>query len=193
MIDPNLGYQIATISLVLFALLGAFDGIYFHMIKFKLYQHPPAQFEHQLHTFRGLLFVPIALIFFIWNSAGLILWFGFLLLLVDFVAEIVDILVEKEARAELGGISPFESVIHVTATGFRMVAIALILALKPIQAFSITSYTCEFPPLPSYLHFVGMGLLVGLCLSLMGQGFHGILLKLKQFGAPTCSLFTRRS
>ena len=76
MIEVIWGYQIATISLILFVLLGAFDGIYFHMIKYKLYKHPPAQFEHFLHTLRGFLFLPIALLFFVWNSAGSLLWLG---------------------------------------------------------------------------------------------------------------------
>ena len=82
MIETVLGYQIATVSFVLFVLLGAFDGIYFHMIKYRLYEHPPARFEHQLHTFRGLMFLPITLIFFVWNSAGLLLWLGLLFLFV---------------------------------------------------------------------------------------------------------------
>ena len=88
--DTYIGYAIATGCLVMFALLGAFDGIYFHMLKYKLHEHPPARFEHQIHTFRGLMFIPIALIFFVWNSSGILLWFGLTLLLVDFIAEIVD-------------------------------------------------------------------------------------------------------
>ena len=63
MIETALGYQIATVSLILFVALGAFDGIYFHMIKYQLYKHHPARFEHLLHTFRGILFLPIALLF----------------------------------------------------------------------------------------------------------------------------------
>ena len=127
--DIGLGYQLATAALILFALLGAFDGVYFHMIKYRLHEHPPARLEHFIHTFRGVLFLPITLIFFVWNSAGMLLWIGLTLLVVDMVAEIVDILVEKQAREDLGGISPFESLIHVTATVFRMAALAIVLAL----------------------------------------------------------------
>ena len=169
MIETVLGYQIATISFILFVVLGAFDGIYFHMIKYKLYQHPPAQFEHQLHTFRGVMFLPITLIFFVWNSAGILLWFGLLLLFVDFIAEIIDIMVEKNAREELGGISPIESVIHITATGFRMASLAIILALKPPEAYTLQAMTMDFAPLPSYLQFVGVSFLLGLCVALLGQ------------------------
>ena len=164
-----LGYEIATISFLLFVLLGAFDGVYFHMIKYKLYQHPPARFEHQLHTFRGVIFLPITLIFFVWNSAGMLLWLGLFFLFVDFIAEIIDILIEKEARKDLGGISPFESVIHVTATGFRMASLGIILSLKPIEAYSWSARTCDFASLPSYLQYLGIAFAVGLGLALTGQ------------------------
>lgn len=169
MIDTVLGYQLATISFLLFVLLGAFDGIYFHMIKYRLFAHPPARFEHQLHTFRGILFIPITLIFFVWNSVGLLLWLGLLLLFIDFIAEIIDIIVEKAARAQLGGISPVESVIHITATGFRMAALAIILVLKPSGAFALQAVTCEFPPLPTYLHYIGLSFTIGLVLALLVQ------------------------
>jgi len=169
-IDSSLGYQIATITLILFALLGAFDGIYFHIIKYQLYKHPLARFEHQLHTFRGLLFLPIALIFFVWNSAESLLWLGLFLLFVDFIAEVIDILVEKEAREALGGISPQESVIHITATGFRMAALAIVLALKPLQAYAWSSVTADFSPLPTSLQMIGLLFALGLGMSLFIQG-----------------------
>ena len=109
------------------------------MLKYKLHEHPPIRFEHQIHTFRGLMFIPIALIFFVWNSSGVLLWLGLTLLLVDFIAEIVDIMVEKDARKELGGISSAETVIHVTATGFRMAALGIILAFKPLGAYALVN------------------------------------------------------
>jgi len=169
MFDPTLGYGIATALLILFALLGAFDGVYFHMIKYRLHQHPPARLEHQIHTFRGLLFIPITLIFFAWNSAGLLLWAGLGLLLIDLVAEVVDILVEKKARAHLGGISPAESVIHVTATGFRMGALAIVLAMKPLSAFALTTSTATLASLPSFLSLTGWAFAGGVIVALAFQ------------------------
>ena len=171
MMSLDLGYGMATAFLILFALLGAFDGVYFHMLKYKLYQHPPARLEHQIHTFRGFLFIPITLIFFAWNSAGLLLWLGLGLLLIDLIAEVVDILVEKKARETLGGISPAESVIHVTATGFRMAALGIVLALKPIDAFGLQTLTAQLQPLPSYLSLTGGIFTLGVILALSLQGF----------------------
>ena len=169
MFDPTLGYGIATVLLILFALLGAFDGVYFHMIKYRLHEHPPARLEHQIHTFRGLLFIPITLIFFAWNSAGILLWAGLGLLLIDLIAEVVDILVEKKARAALGGISPAESVIHVTATGFRMGALAIVLAMKPLSAFALTTSTAALAPLPQFLSVTGWTFAAGVVVALSFQ------------------------
>ena len=166
--DTQIGYAIATGCLVLFAILGAFDGIYFHMLKYKLHEHLPARLEHQIHTLRGLMFIPIALIFFVWNSSGIVLWLGLGLLGIDFIAEIVDILVEKDARKELGGISPAETVIHVTATGFRMAAIAIVLAFKPVTAYSIME-GAPLSPLPTHLSTLGVLFVGGLILALGAQ------------------------
>ena len=172
--ESEIGYAIATGCLVLFSLLGAFDGIYFHMLKYKLHEHPPAKFEHQLHTFRGLLFIPIALIFFVWNSSGILLWLGIGLLLIDFIAEIIDIMVEKEARKELGGISSAETVIHVTATGFRMAALGIILAFKPLVAYAPFG-SSALSSLPTHLSFVGTSFALGLGIALLAQGLQSIL------------------
>ena len=167
----------------MFALLGAFDGIYFHMLKYKLHEHPPARFEHQIHTFRGLMFIPIALIFFVWNSSGMLLWLGLTLLLVDFIAEIVDIMVEKDARKELGGISSAETVIHVTATGFRMAALGIILALKPLGAYALVD-TISLSPFPTHLSIIGTCFVVGLGMALCAQGLQSIFGHLKTSRTP---------
>ena len=176
--NTDVGYAIATGCLVLFSLLGAFDGIYFHMLKYKLHEHPPAKLEHQIHTFRGWLFIPIALIFFVWNSSGIVLWLGLALLCIDFIAETVDIMVEKEARKELGGISSAETVIHVMATGFRMAAIAIVLAFKPTFAYSIIE-TRPLSPLPSHLSNIGTLFVGGLILALGTQYIQSLMVRWK--------------
>ena len=145
--------------------------MYFNILKFKLHQHPPAQFEHFIHTFRGVLFIPIAVIFFVWNSAGIMLWIGLWLLVIDLIAEVVDILVEKNSRAELGGISPTESVIHVTATGFRMVALSIVIAMKPLHAISFSTSTSELTLLPTYLTMTGSFFICGVGIALLLQIF----------------------
>ena len=167
--DPQTAYVSAAVCLVLFGLLGAIDGIYFHMIKYKLHLHPPAKFEHQIHTFRGILFIPIIALFFYWNVSGPLLWLGIGLLFIDFIAELVDIAVEKDARAEIGGISSVEAAFHVTATGFRMAALAIVIVSKPIESFYWSTDSWTLAPYSTSLNVVAMVFMAGIGLALFAQ------------------------
>jgi hypothetical protein len=144
-------YQAALVCLVAFCLLGAFDGLYFHLIKYRLHEHPPARLEHFIHTLRGFVFSGLGLIFFGVNSAGPLLMVGCVLVLADIVLEIVDIMVEKEARRSLGGIDPRESVLHVFASSLKFSAIVLVLLTKNPASFRLTGSILEVAPLPGEL------------------------------------------
>lgn len=39
-------YLSAVISLVLFAVIGVFDGVYYHLYRYNLQSHPEARLEH---------------------------------------------------------------------------------------------------------------------------------------------------
>ena len=104
-----------------------------------------------------------------------LLWVGLFLLLIDFIAEVVDIMIEKEARKSLGGISSVESVIHITTTGFRMAAIAIILALKRLEAYNLQHITSDLPPLQNYLQGVEELFIIGLSIALIVQIVHSIV------------------
>jgi len=167
-------YLASVVCLAMFGLLGAFDGVYFHLIKFKLHQHKEALNEHLIHAFRGLVFGPIAYFFFIRNSAGALLWAGLGAVVVDLTAEVWDILIEKESRAKLGGISPPEGVVHVLATGFRMAALAFSLSAKPADAWSWASATQLSSELPMYMQAAGYLMLTS---SVVGAWSHIALLR----------------
>ena len=47
----------ATISVLLFGIIGIIDGFYFHLWKFKLHKHPETRFEHWTHTIRAAIFL----------------------------------------------------------------------------------------------------------------------------------------
>lgn len=144
-------YQAALACLVAFCALGAFDGLYFHLIKYRLHEHPPARLEHFIHTLRGFVFAGLGLIFFGLNSVGPLLIVGCVLVLADIVLEIIDILVEKEARRSLGGIDPKESVIHVFASSLKFSAIVLVLLTKNPASFRLTGSIIEAELLPQEL------------------------------------------
>ena len=125
------------ICLIIFSILGAFDGLYYHLIKFQLHKHPSSKTEHLIHTIRGYVFAGIGLLIFAHNSQGSLLYLAIALIAVDMFLEIVDIKVEKSARAPLGGIDPNESVLHVFASSFKFAAMVLILLSKPMSAFDL--------------------------------------------------------
>lgn len=145
-VPSSLLVEISGLFLFLFALVGAFDGIYFHLIKFKLHLNPESRIEHGIHTLRAFLLAPIVYFLFSQNSQGLSLLIGIGFIALDFLAEIFDVLVEKKSRENIGGISPLESMVHIAATSFRTVAIALVLISKPLEAYSLE----PFPPLENY-------------------------------------------
>ena len=68
-----------------------------------------------------------------------------------------------------------ESVIHITATGFRMAAIGIVLSLKPVEAYNLLYLTSNLTPLPSYLQLIGEMFILGLSMALIGQMLHTIL------------------
>ena len=94
---------ITTIALALFCIIGAFDGLYYHTIKHKLHLYEETKVEHYIHGLRGLLFAPVALIFFVFDAKGIIYLIGFLFLALDLLLEVFDIQVEKKAREVFGG------------------------------------------------------------------------------------------
>ena len=158
----------ATISLALFCLIGAFDGVYYHYYRFRLYKYLETKREHYIHGYRGLVFTPIALLFFVFNTSGVLYLLGLGFLALDTALEVYDILVEKDARAIFGGTPKGETISHVLATSFRIIALGFIIAGKPFGNLLEVDLT---PPLFSnmYLVILGSGFAI---LSLLGGLSH---------------------
>lgn len=126
----------AVCCLGVFGLIGAVDGVYFHLLRYRLHQHPDARLEHGLHTARAFLFAPIAYFIYWRDFSGWPLLLGILFVALDLLCEAVDVLVERRARARLGGVSSAEALVHVMATGFRMASLGFILATKPAGSWT---------------------------------------------------------
>ena len=129
----------ATIFLILFGAVAAFDGLYLHLWKYRLYAREESLSEHKLHTLQGILFLPVLFFLFYKDFGGWALWAGVLFLAIEQVVEILDVLSENKSRAGLGGLSSTEYAAHVVAITARTVAIALALAAKPLSAWSLDS------------------------------------------------------
>jgi len=172
--STELLYAAAVGCLVAFGVLGSFDGVYFHLMKFRLHEHAEALVEHLLHALRGVCFTPIAYLFYVIPSGGRLLWLGLAVVAADLCVEVCDILVEKKSREKLGGISPPESVVHVLATGARMASLAFILATKPVSAFHWSSVSVLPEGLPILVRLGGWVMLVT---SFVGACSHILLLR----------------
>lgn len=153
--------NLATLFLVLFCVLGAFDGVYFHLIKFKLHTLPSAKTEHLIHTIRAFVFAPIAILLFVVNSSGPLLFLAIGLALADLVLEYYDIMLERDARAPIGGVPGTETVLHVFASSAKLAAVALSLAAKPLVSFSLTAPIIASENLPTPMRLIGFLFAVG--------------------------------
>ena len=124
----------ATIFLMLFAAVGAYDGLYLHLWKYRLYAREESLYEHKLHTIVAFFFVPVVFLLFYGNFGGLALWAAVLFIGIELVVEMMDVLEENGSRAGLGGLSREEYAAHVLAITARVAALALALAAKPLSA-----------------------------------------------------------
>jgi len=135
----NLGF----ISGGLFVVLGAFDGIYFHIVKYQLHRFAESRLEHLIHGLRGVLLAATGFLLFSnahkdspYLSTALAACIA--VVAVDLALEVCDIYVEKASRANLGGISSTEMVLHVFASSFRLAALTLLLTVAYARGFSET-------------------------------------------------------
>lgn len=98
--------------------LGAFDVIYYHIYKFKLYSQPTARAEMVTHLARSILFGLCAYVLLYYQPNGT--WFFVVagILLADFFNSILDAYLEPESRAPLGGLPRNEYIIHIIGMAF---------------------------------------------------------------------------
>jgi hypothetical protein len=129
----------ASISLLVFVLLSAVDGIYIHLIRLRLHARPESWREHVWHTGRAILFPPILAGIFSAMTGGLLLWAGVVFVLLDQVCELLDVFSESKSRAGIGGLGSFEYALHGTLTTARAAGIALSLAARPAAAWALSA------------------------------------------------------
>jgi hypothetical protein len=125
----EIGFTITTTLLVLFAILGIFDGLYLHIFKYRLYAHSESRFEHFTHTVRALLFP--AILYFLYLCEDTFAFFiGLVAVMIDLVVTGIDAYVEKDSRSFMGGLPRWEYIIHLTVNGVHFASIAVFLVLK---------------------------------------------------------------
>jgi hypothetical protein len=153
---------------IAFLVVGGIDGIYFHIVRFRLWAAPEGWLEHVLHTARAVLVAPMLWLIFV--AEGARLWPLIALVVLDLAATVGDVVVESKSRAPLGGLPRAELAIHVAATVFHVGALGF--------AFASVVSDGAVVPHPELLRVVALGLIAAGALAAL----HHILLAVR--GAP---------
>jgi hypothetical protein len=157
--------EIASILLAVYAAVGAFDGIYLHLWKYRLFANEASRCEHHLHTVHAVLFVIVVGTLYLAPTAGLLLWAGVGAFVAAFVIALLDVLEERRSRAHLGGLTPREYALHVGLIALQSASIALILAARPASAWSLDApLVLDLAP-PGLSRTVALNLLPGAVLA----------------------------
>jgi hypothetical protein len=129
-------------------LLGAVDGLYFHLRRYRLFAFAESRREHLLHTLRAFLVLPPLTLLYLADVTGPCLWAAAAAIAIDQVMLGLDLREEATSRRRFGGLAPAEYQIHVVANGLHGIALALALASRPTTAWSLSACSVGASSLP---------------------------------------------
>ena len=152
---------IATVLIALSATVAIADGIYFHLIRYRLYARRDSVTEHLTHTLRAVLFGPMIYLLFGRCFGGLVLWGTVAVVIADFVIQSWDVFVERTSRHSLGGLSSLEYWIHVAAITTHVAAVTLVLSARPDAAWSLSAPTIMPGAWPAIARLTALALVPG--------------------------------
>lgn len=111
--------------------VGAMDGLYFHLWKLQLFRRTESRREHLAHGLRAVLMAPTAFVA-LCDATSLphsIRVFSLLgLIVVDAAVGVWDVLLERRSRVRTGGLQPPEYLVHVVVTALHSFAEAFAIA-----------------------------------------------------------------
>lgn len=137
----------SAVLLVVFTLMATADGLYLHLYRLRLHRRARSIYEHRLHTINALLFPPLGFLLFCLQPAGLWLWAGAALLVATLAVEIVDVRCEYASRADIGGLSRNEYLLHFLMSALRSAAVVPLLVSAPQEAWSPGATALAWRPL----------------------------------------------
>ncbi|PBQ33918.1 hypothetical protein CNR22_19725 [Sphingobacteriaceae bacterium] len=132
-------FIISIVLLILFALLGLYDGFYLHIFKYRLYENPASRKEHLTHTIRGALFPGILYFLYLRQDCAACFYIGMAFVLADIITLVFDAYLEKDSRDFMGGLPRWEYIIHLFVNGFHFASIAVLLIIK----LNVTEHSIE--------------------------------------------------
>ena len=152
---------VATVFMVLFGLMGVLDGAYFHDYKYKLAKDKESILEHIIHTFRSVAFPIVVYCLFQHDFGGRMMMIGIIVAVIDIILLAIDVRIEGHSRNRYGGLSNGEYATHIFANTFHYVSIALILAAKPADAWTVTQSFELSRPYPVVTVWLGSAFVTG--------------------------------
>ena len=152
---PLLFLQLSAVIQAVFTFFAAIDAVWFHYHKHKLHVWSETRKEHLLHTANACLFPFTILFLYVFPSGGLALWAGIFFTVVTFAIEFIDVGHEKTSRVGFGGLSALEGVIHFGMGVGRAAAFALLIASKPLEAYSLQAPWVLSTPFPEWVAWQG--------------------------------------
>jgi hypothetical protein len=135
--------------------IGAFDVLYYHIWRFRLYERPSSRAETVTHLVRGFVFAAIAWLIANYRLSGTWFWLAAGLLSVDFANSAVDVALERGSRAALGGVPRMEHVLHVFGATFAGAFTGLFFLLGWPERLEPTALTWTQDALPHWLVWQG--------------------------------------
>ena len=125
-------------------MIATFDGIYFHLYKYRLYAKKESKKEHLLHTANCFLFPFTILFIFLDKFNGIFFWIGIFLTLLTLIIEFLDVFEENKSRKKIGGLTSLEYSMHFAMSGLRATYTTLILVSKPSHFWFTSSYNYQY-------------------------------------------------
>jgi len=154
---------ITSLLLIAFGLLAVIDGFYLHIFKYQLHNHAESKTEHLTHTVRAVLFPAMVYFLFLKQNSELSFYIGILLVIIDVIVLAIDAYIEKDSRVFMGGLPPWEYMLHLFANGFHFSSIVVFLAIKlnlSDKGISIVSDLSQFKSFV-FFEFVAVNLIPG--------------------------------
>lgn len=152
--NMEIAFTIAIVLLILFALLGLYDGFYLHIFKYKLYENPASRNEHITHTIRGILFPGILYFLYLRQDCTACFYIGMAFVLADIATLFADAWLEKDSRDFMGGLPRWEYIIHLFVNGFHFASIAVFLVIKLNMTDNGLEFRSDFSAVSNYPAFV---------------------------------------
>jgi hypothetical protein len=126
----DFAFILLSLLLLCFATLAVYDGLYLHIIKYRLHLHAESRSEHVTHTIRAILFPGMVYFLFLKQDCTISFYLGLTFLVIDIIVLAIDAYMEHDSREFMGGLPRWEYILHLFVNGFHFASVAVFMAMK---------------------------------------------------------------